>query len=123
MSNTGTRRARDSAAEPKSHRPASDGAATASGPEAGALDLLLTEAGQSAVARFVPGLEAVRLAGALARRPRAVVRCGSSLATEMAKLRSALVARTPDPSAAIAVSVIRDVRRTQPSGDCCRPIW
>jgi polyhydroxyalkanoate synthase subunit PhaC len=86
MSEMATRGARDSAAEPKRNRPALDGPGTASAPEAGALDLLLTEAGQSAVARLVPGLEAVRLARALARRPRAVVRRGSSLATELAKV-------------------------------------
>ncbi|HYB25047.1 MAG TPA: alpha/beta fold hydrolase [Solirubrobacteraceae bacterium] len=80
MSETTTRRARDAPPEPEWQRLASDGA------EAGALDLLLTEAGRSAVARFVPGLEAARLARALARRPGAVVRRGSLLATELAKI-------------------------------------
>jgi polyhydroxyalkanoate synthase len=61
-------------------------AGAAGPPDAGALDLLLTEAGQSAFARFLPGLEAARLARGLARRPGAVARRGSTLLTELARI-------------------------------------
>jgi len=58
-----------------------------------ALDLLLTEAGLDTRARFLPGRETVRLVTGLARRPRRVVRRGSALTGELAKViagRSAL---------------------------------
>jgi polyhydroxyalkanoate synthase len=64
-------------------------------PDGGALDLLLTEAGQSTLARFVPGLEAVRLAGGLARRPGTVVRRGSALAGELGKVALGRSERRP----------------------------
>ena len=65
-----------------------------SGPEAenapsiagAALDLLLTEAGLDTRARFLPGRETVRLVTRLARRPGRVVRRGSALTGELAKV-------------------------------------
>jgi polyhydroxyalkanoate synthase subunit PhaC len=75
---------------------APDGAGTSGSPEAGALDLLLTEAGQRAFTRFVPGLEAVRLAGALARRPGTLVHRGSSLVTKLASIGLGRSDATPE---------------------------
>src|SRR6478735_11470950 len=51
-----------------------------------ALDLLLTEAGLDTRARFLPGRETMRLVTGLARRPRRVVRRGSALTRELAKV-------------------------------------
>lgn len=86
MADTGASRASGSVAQRDVARgtPASVGYDDA--PDAGALDLLLTEAGRSAVARFVPGLEAVRLAGGIARRPGAVLRRGSTVLEELARI-------------------------------------
>ena len=70
---------------------------TTTAPDAAALDLLLTEAGQSTVARFLPGLEAVRLAGGLARRPRAVLHRGSTLVRELVTITVGRSQRQPEP--------------------------
>jgi poly[(R)-3-hydroxyalkanoate] polymerase subunit PhaC len=51
-----------------------------------ALDLLLTEAGLGARARFLPGRETLRLMTRLARRPGRVVRRSSALTGELAKV-------------------------------------
>ena len=51
-----------------------------------ALDLLLTEAGYGARARFLPGRETVRLVTGLSRRPGRVVRRSSALTAELAKI-------------------------------------
>ena len=99
MADSATKRAKDSTAR-------RDGAVTpstpdagvpgAGGPDAAALDMLLTEAGQSAFTRFIPGLEAVRLAGGLARRPRAVWRRGSNLAGELGRVAVGRSGREPE---------------------------
>ena len=65
--------------------------------DAVAFDLVLADAGQGAVARFVPGLEAARLAGRLARRPGAVARRGAALADEVARIAVGRCAREPEP--------------------------
>ena len=89
---------------------ASDGAERADGAQAGrtagghhggpgdavASDLLFAEAGGSRVARLVPGLEAARFAGALARRPRAVIRRGAALADELARIAIGRCDREPE---------------------------
>jgi len=51
-----------------------------------ALDLLLTEAGLGTRARFLPGRETLRLVTRLARHPAQVVRRGSALTGELAKV-------------------------------------
>ena len=51
-----------------------------------ALDLLLTEAGLDTRERFLPGRETVRLLTGLARRPGRVVRRGSALTGQLAKV-------------------------------------
>ena len=51
-----------------------------------ALDLLLTEAGLGTRDRFLPGRETLRLVTRLARRPGRVVRRGSALTGELAKV-------------------------------------
>ena len=61
---------------------AEDGPSTAGA----ALDLLLTEAGLDTRERFLPGRETVRLVTGLARRPGRVVRRGSALTGELAKV-------------------------------------
>jgi polyhydroxyalkanoate synthase subunit PhaC len=53
---------------------------------AGALDLILTQAGLSPLQRFVPGLAGVRFASHLARRPGTVGRRARSLAGELARV-------------------------------------
>lgn len=65
-------------------------------PDGAALDLLLTEAGQSTVARWVPGLEAVRLAAGLARRPGSVGRRTSGLVGELGKVALGRSERQPE---------------------------
>jgi polyhydroxyalkanoate synthase len=64
--------------------------------EAAALDLLLSEAGGTRFARFVPGLEAARLAGGLVRRPRAVARRSAALADELARIALGRSQRQPE---------------------------
>ncbi len=53
---------------------------------AGALDLLLTDAALGTARRFVPGRSTLRLAGALARRPRQVVGRAGALAGELGRI-------------------------------------
>jgi hypothetical protein len=65
-------------------------------PDGAALDLLLTEAGQSTLARILPGLEAVRLAGGLARRPGTVTRRSSALVGELGKVALGCSERRPE---------------------------
>src|SRR6476659_3933379 len=81
-------------ATPVRHAPSSGSEAESTPAVAGAaLDLLLTEAGLDTRARFLPGRETVRLVTGLARRPGRVVRRGSTLTGELAKViagRSAL---------------------------------
>jgi polyhydroxyalkanoate synthase subunit PhaC len=64
--------------------------------DAVAFDLVLADAGQGRIARFVPGLEAVRLAGRLARRPGAVARRGAALADELARIAVGRCDREPE---------------------------
>jgi polyhydroxyalkanoate synthase len=68
---------------PSSGTPEAEGAPSTAG---AALDLLLTEAGLDTRARFLPGRETVRLVTRLARRPGRVVRRGSALTGELAKV-------------------------------------
>jgi polyhydroxyalkanoate synthase subunit PhaC len=65
--------------------------------QAVAFDLLLAEPGHNRFARFVPGLEAVRLAGGLARRPRVVLRRSASLLDELARIALGRCEREPEP--------------------------
>lgn len=65
---------------------ASDEGATREGTTAGALDLLLTEAGMPLSERFIPGREALKLGAALARRPRTVARRGRELVGELGRI-------------------------------------
>jgi hypothetical protein len=74
---TPVRDAHSSGAEEGEHAPPSAGAA---------LDLLLTEAGLGTRERFLPGRDTVRLVTGLARRPGRVVRRGSALTVELAKV-------------------------------------
>jgi polyhydroxyalkanoate synthase len=53
---------------------------------AGALDLLLTDAALGTARRFVPGRSTLRLAGALARRPRQLVGRAGALAGELGRI-------------------------------------
>lgn len=64
------------------HTEAEDAPSTAGA----ALDLLLTEAGLSTRERFLPGWETLRFVTRLARRPGRVVRRGSALTEELAKV-------------------------------------
>src|SRR5688572_19619184 len=63
--------------EEDEHAPSTSGAA---------LDLLLTEAGLGMRERFLPGRETLRLVTRLARRPGRVLRRGSALTSEIAKV-------------------------------------
>ena len=63
--------------------------------DAVAWDLLLAEAGHRG-SRFVPGLEAVRLAGGLARRPRCIARRGAGLVEELAGIVVGRSEREPE---------------------------
>jgi polyhydroxyalkanoate synthase len=70
--------------EPRSSStPEAEDAASSAG---AALDLLLTEAGLGTRQRFLPGRETVRFMTALARHPGRVVRRGSALTGELAKV-------------------------------------
>jgi polyhydroxyalkanoate synthase subunit PhaC len=62
-----------------------------------ALDLLLAEATASARERFVPGREAVKMAAALARRPKAVMQHGTRLGRELADVLAGRSQRQPSP--------------------------
>ncbi|HET7047442.1 MAG TPA: alpha/beta fold hydrolase [Solirubrobacteraceae bacterium] len=86
MADTADSRARDHAAPKDAGRGPRPGPGVQDAPDAGALDLLLTEAGRSSVARFLPGLEAVRLAAGLARRPGAVLSRSSTLVEELVRI-------------------------------------
>ena len=66
---------------PASHEDHHDGSIAGA-----ALDLLLTEAGAGTRDRFLPGRETLRFMTRLARRPGRVVRRGSSLTGELAKV-------------------------------------
>ena len=98
MADTAAKRRTDSAAERRGTADAAPSSGDHDAPDAAALDLLLTEAGQSTVARFLPGLEAVRLAGGLARRPRAVLHRGSTLVRELATITVGRSRRQPEPT-------------------------
>ncbi len=63
------------------------------------LDMLLSEASNSPLRRFVPGMSGIRMTAALARRPRRVVRRGVGLGAELARVgvgRSALAPAEKD---------------------------
>ncbi|MEX1178786.1 MAG: alpha/beta fold hydrolase [Nitriliruptor sp.] len=62
---------------------------------AGALDLVLTQAGLSPLQRFVPGLSGVRFAARLAGQPRTVARRGASLALELGRIAAGVSTLSP----------------------------
>ena len=70
----------------ESHAYSSDGDEHAPSTSGAALDLLLTEAGLGMRERFLPGRETLRLVTRLARRPGRVLRRGSALTGEIAKV-------------------------------------
>ena len=77
----------DTAARPReAHRPAYHEDEHAPSTAGAALDLLLTEVGLGTRERFLPGRETLRFVSRLARRPGRVVRRGSSLTGELAKV-------------------------------------